>query len=70
MAIRCLVERGVAPERITFLNMVCCPEGLRALFGEFPAVRVVTAAVDDGLNDEAYILPGLGDMGDRYFGTV
>ena len=70
MAIRCLVERGVAPEKITFLNMVFCPEGLQALFEEFPNVKVVTAAVDSGLNDQAYIVPGLGDMGDRYFGTV
>jgi uracil phosphoribosyltransferase len=35
----------------------------------YPTVRIVTAALDDCLNDKAYILPGLGDFGDRYFGT-
>ena len=53
----------------TFLNVVSCPEGLEALFSAFPRVRVVTGAVDEGLNSAKYIVPGLGDYGDRYFGT-
>lgn len=69
MAIRELVRLGVAEERIVFLNVVSCPEGLRVLAREHPQVLVITAAVDDGLNAQSYIVPGLGDFGDRYFGT-
>jgi uracil phosphoribosyltransferase len=53
-----------------FLNVVSCPEGLAALAASFPEVAVVTAGVDPGLNEHKYIVPGLGDYGDRYFGTV
>ncbi len=52
-----------------FLNVVSCPEGLTALTTAFPEVTVVTAALDPGLNEHKYIVPGLGDYGDRYFGT-
>lgn len=68
-AIEQLVLAGVPPERILFVNVVCCPEGLRRLAAEWPAVRVVTAAVDEGLNEHKFLVPGLGDFGDRYFGT-
>jgi uracil phosphoribosyltransferase len=54
-------------------RMVCivaAPEGVRALEERHPDVDVFTAALDDGLNDRAYIVPGLGDFGDRLFGTV
>ncbi len=57
-------------KNILFLNVVSCPEGLKALLDAFPDVRVVTAAVDPGLNVHKYIVPGLGDFGDRYYGTV
>lgn len=69
MAIRELVRLGVAEERIVFLNVVSCPEGLRVLAREHPQVLVITAAVDEGLNTQSYIVPGLGDFGDRYYGT-
>jgi len=49
--------------------VVAAPEGLERLAGEHPALEVVTASVDERLNDEAYIVPGLGDFGDRLFGT-
>lgn len=69
-AIKLLVAQyKVKEERIIFLNVVSCPEGLRRLTGEFPKIRIVTSAVDFGLNEHCYILPGLGDFGDRYFGT-
>eukprot|EP00968_Pinguiococcus_pyrenoidosus_P003365 scaffold213_cov245-Pinguiococcus_pyrenoidosus.AAC.26 len=70
MAVQCLVERGVEASRITFVNVVCCPEGLQSLLEAFPSLRVVSAAMDDGLNEHKYIMPGLGDYGDRYFGTL
>lgn len=53
---------------ITVVCVVCAPEGIAALEKAAPAVRLYTAAIDDGLNDDAYIVPGLGDAGDRQFG--
>lgn len=70
LAIRELLNRGVAEENIVFLNVVACPEGLDALFAAYPKVQVVTGAVDSHLNGQRYIVPGLGDFGDRYFGTT
>lgn len=60
----------VKPERIFFANVISCPEGLDALAKNFPEVKIVTAWVDEGLNGEKFILPGLGDYGDRFFNTV
>ena len=64
-----LDQYGVKEERIIFVNVVACPEGLTAFCTKFPKIRVVTSAIDDCLNDKKYIIPGLGDFGDRYFGT-
>jgi uracil phosphoribosyltransferase len=57
------------PERVTLLSVVAAPEGLKRLEDEHPQLDIVTAAVDERLNDAAYIVPGLGDFGDRLFGT-
>ena len=51
------------------LNLVCAPEGIAAVEAAHPDVDIYTAAIDDGLNADGYILPGLGDAGDRIFGT-
>lgn len=69
IAIAELLRRGVKEENIVFLNVVACPEGLDALFAAHPKVLVVTGAVDTRLNEQKYIVPGLGDFGDRYFAT-
>lgn len=53
---------------ITVVCVVCAPEGIAALEKAAPEVRLFTAAVDEGLNEAAYIVPGLGDAGDRQFG--
>lgn len=55
--------------RIKGIFLVAAPEGLRALEAAHPDVAVYTAAIDERLNDKGYILPGLGDAGDRIFGT-
>jgi uracil phosphoribosyltransferase len=55
--------------RIRFLCLVAAPEGLRYLANEHPDVSVIAAALDRELNAHGYILPGLGDAGDRLFGT-
>tara|TARA_B100001250_G_scaffold14477_1_gene12665 strand:- start:14483 stop:15112 length:630 start_codon:yes stop_codon:yes gene_type:complete len=57
------------PASVTFMCVVAAPEGVEHLQGHHPEVRVVTAALDEGLNNSGYILPGLGDAGDRLYGT-
>jgi uracil phosphoribosyltransferase len=54
---------------IRFLCLLAAPEGAQRMADAHPDVRVFTAALDDRLNDHGYILPGLGDAGDRMFGT-
>ncbi|TNY18258.1 uracil phosphoribosyltransferase-domain-containing protein [Rhodotorula diobovata] len=66
-AIEVLIDHGVPEERIIFLNLVSCPEGLQAMYDAYPKVKIVTAWVDEALNQQKYIVPGLGDFGDRYF---
>lgn len=56
--------------RIKFACLLAAPEGVRALQTDHPDVRIYTAAVDQRLNDHGYILPGLGDAGDRLYGTT
>ena len=65
-AIELLRRRGA--DDISVLSVVVAPEGVAALEKAGPNVRVFTAVVDDGLNDVSYIVPGLGDAGDRQFG--
>jgi uracil phosphoribosyltransferase len=66
-AITRLKEHGA--RSIRFICVLAAPEGLAALASAHPDVRVYTAAIDSHLNDHAYIVPGLGDAGDRLFGT-
>ncbi len=54
---------------ITLLSVVAAPEGIAHLQALHPTIDIVTASIDEGLNDQAYIVPGLGDFGDRLFGT-
>ena len=56
--------------RIVFLNLIASPEGIEKVEREHPDVPVFTAAKDEGLNSHFYIVPGLGDAGDRIFGTL
>ena len=55
--------------KIRFLGLIAAPEGVRALSTAHPDVPIHLAAIDDHLNDKGYIVPGLGDAGDRQFGT-
>ncbi len=57
------------PKSIKFVCLLTCPEGIAALQKAHPEVPIFTAAIDRQLNDHGYILPGLGDAGDRIFGT-
>jgi uracil phosphoribosyltransferase len=58
-----------SPRSIKFVCLLTCPEGLRAFHAQHPDVPVYTAGVDERLNEKSYIVPGLGDAGDRLFGT-
>jgi uracil phosphoribosyltransferase len=66
-AISQLKEHGA--QRLRFVCLVACPEGIQQLRTAHPDVPIFTAAIDRGLNERGYIMPGLGDAGDRYFGT-
>jgi uracil phosphoribosyltransferase len=67
-ALRALADHGARD--VTFLCVLAAPEGVRALTDECPGLRVVVAALDTGLNEHGYIVPGLGDAGDRMFGSI
>jgi uracil phosphoribosyltransferase len=69
-AIETLVGAGVPASKIVFVNVVSCPEGIANMRRAYPEVMIVTAAMDKGLNSQKYIVPGLGDFGDRIFGTT
>ncbi len=57
------------PRSIKFVCLLACPEGIQTFHAEHPDVSVYTAAIDERLNEKSYIVPGLGDAGDRLFGT-
>ncbi len=67
--INILLKRGARIQDITLITLVCAPEGITNLREHFPNVLLYTAAIDNHLNDVGYIVPGLGDAGDRFFGT-
>ncbi|KAM0893101.1 hypothetical protein ACQ4PT_025350 [Festuca glaucescens] len=68
-AIDLLVRKGVPEERIIFLNLISAPEGIHCVCKRFPRLKVVTSEIDSGLSEEFRVIPGLGEYGDRYFGT-
>jgi uracil phosphoribosyltransferase len=67
-AVNFLKKKGV--QDIRFLCLVAAPEGLKKFHDVHPDVSVFTACIDDGLNENGYIVPGLGDAGDRVFNTL
>ncbi|MDR3031149.1 MAG: uracil phosphoribosyltransferase [Holosporales bacterium] len=66
-AVQVYIDRGIKEENITLLCMISAPEGIKNTFQKFPKVKIVTACLDEKLNDKGYIVPGLGDIGDRLF---
>lgn len=68
-AVDILNKRGIEDHNILFLSLVTAPEGVKVFSEAHPNVRVYTAALDEKLDENAYIVPGLGDAGDRLFGT-
>ena len=66
-AVTFLKERGI--RNVKFMCLIAAPEGVRRLHADHPDVPIFCASLDEMLNDHAYIVPGLGDAGDRLFGT-
>ena len=69
-AVRLYAEKNIPIKNIKSLNIIAAPQGIELLHKEFPELEIITAAVDERLNDKGYIIPGMGDAGDRIFNTV
>ena len=69
MAMKEITSRGVQPDLIRIISIVAAPPALRQLSENYPGLEIYTAIIDEGLNSKGYIVPGLGDAGDRAFGT-
>lgn len=69
MAMKELTSRGVDSALIRIISVVAAPPALQKLSAEYPGLNIYTAIIDEGLNSKGYIVPGLGDAGDRAFGT-
>ncbi|MBA0570036.1 hypothetical protein Golob_003724 [Gossypium lobatum] len=68
-AIELLVQKGVPESHIIFLNLISAPEGIHCVCKRFPSLKIVTSEIDVALNREFRVIPGMGEFGDRYFGT-
>ncbi len=68
-AVEVLKKHGIEDQNIRFMALVSAPEGVQVMRDAHPEVKIYTAALDEKLNEKAYIVPGLGDAGDRLFGT-
>ncbi|MFQ6669433.1 hypothetical protein Gotur_034681 [Gossypium turneri] len=68
-AISLLIRKGVPESNIIFLNLISAPQGVHVVCKSFPRVKIVTSEIDIGLNEGFRVIPGMGEFGDRYFGT-
>ncbi|CAN6575032.1 unnamed protein product [Malus baccata var. baccata] len=68
-AISLLLSKGVPETNIIFLNLIAAPHGIHAICKKFPKLKLVTSEIDESLNDDLRVIPGMGEFGDRYFGT-
>lgn len=68
-AIRLYVEKGIPETNICCVCMISSPDGIENVFKNFPAVTLIVAAIDSHLNERGYIVPGMGDAGDRIYNT-
>lgn len=69
-AVELLKNAGIPEDHILFVALIGAPEGLSYLQSSYPKMNIIIATQDERLNEKKYIVPGLGDFGDRYFGTV
>lgn len=69
LVIECLLEKGVELHNIMIASIITCPEAMDFLSWRYPTLKFVTCAIDDKINDVKFIVPGMGDFADRYYGT-
>ncbi|XP_017766177.1 PREDICTED: uridine-cytidine kinase-like 1 isoform X2 [Eufriesea mexicana] len=69
MAIRVLLDHDVAEENVLLVSLLMAESGVHSIAYAFPRVKIVTSALDPVINEKFYVLPGMGNFGDRYFGT-
>lgn len=69
-AIKLFTNKNIPQKNIRFVSLISAPEGLEKVQSQFPDVKIITANIDEHLNEHGYICPGLGDAGDRIFNTV
>ncbi|KAL5998216.1 hypothetical protein ACLOJK_009154 [Asimina triloba] len=69
-AISLLIEKGVQESNIIFLNLISSPDGIHAVCKKFPMLKIVTSEIETALDEEFHVIPGMGQFGDRYFGTI
>ncbi|KAL6954985.1 Uridine kinase-like protein 3 [Sarracenia purpurea var. burkii] len=68
-AISLLIKKGVPESNIIFLNLISAPQGVHVVSKYFPRIKIVTSEIEIGLNEDFRVIPGMGEFGDRYFGT-
>ena len=68
-AVENFISKGVKEENITFVSLISSPEGVKRLSSAYPNVQIITSTLDEKLNSKGYIMPGLGDAGDRIYNT-
>ncbi|XP_021612729.1 uridine kinase-like protein 3 isoform X1 [Manihot esculenta] len=68
-AISLLISKGVPESNIIFLNLISAPQGVHVVCKRFPRIKIVTSEIEIGLNEDFRVIPGMGEFGDRYFGT-
>ena len=69
-AIKLYADKNIPIKNIKCINIIAAPQGIELIQKEFPDIEIITAAVDETLNEHGYIIPGMGDAGDRIFNTV
>ena len=69
-AVKNFISKGVREENSVFVNLISSPEGIKKLSSSHPKVQIISATLDEKLNSNGYILPGLGDAGDRIYNTL
>ncbi len=69
-AVHNFVKQNIPVKNIVFISLISAPEGINRLSNAYPELKIVTSKIDEKLNEKGYIVPGLGDAGDRIFNTV
>ena len=68
-AVKLYADKGIPVKNIKCICIIAAPEGIERIQKVYPDIEIITAAIDDGLNEKGYIIPGMGDAGDRIFNT-